>query len=154
MFRQSTIQAVSVIKMVEPPFDCNIQRKTHPNEEILNFSQVFRPIYYLARICGLMPFSIRQSALQNVYLKPRVSKMDGLWFVIFMCFYLTMVMFYGKISLPHQSTGQLNAIALGNHFLRLLIVIFGIFALTMDMLNRYKLVNILNSFTIFDRQAS
>lgn len=129
-------------------------KKIH--EKIVHFSRIFRPIYIFARICGFMPFSIQRSDTQNERFEPRVSKWDGLWFTTSICFYSAMVAntLFGEITLPHESNGQLNAIILGNHLLRLMILIFGVFALTMDMCNRYKLVNILNNFTAFDQEAN
>lgn len=156
-----TIKTVSVERMIEPSVNhCNIDGTMISNNKkcatILHFVHSFRPIYYFARGCGLMPFSIVPSNAQNERCEPRITKYDCLWLAISMCFYLTMMAytFSGKITLPHESCGQLNAIVLGNHLLRLMILIFGIFALAMNMCNRYKLVNILNKFTIFDKKVS
>lgn len=150
------MKTISVIKMDEPSFGA-LNKNKEIHEEIMHFTRVFRPIYFFARFCGLMPFSIQRTInTQNERFEPHVSKFDGLWFAISMCFYLTMVAntFFGEIILPHESNDHLNAIILGNHLLRLMILIFGGFALIMDMCNRYKLINILNKFTVFDQEAN
>lgn len=153
------MKTVSIIKIVEPSSDTNIQRKldlkNQKHVEHIHFARVFRPIHYFARAFGLMPFSIRLSDTQKEHFKPRISKFDGLWFVISVCFYATMAAhaFNGRTFLPHESS-DLNVIGLGNHLLRSMILVFGIFALFFDMHNRYKLVNILNDFTHFDQEAS
>lgn len=152
---KSAMKTISVIKMDDPSF-ARFDQNKKIHEKIMHFSRIFRPIYIFARVCGLMPFSVQRSQTQNQHFEPRVSKFDVLWFAISMCFYIAMVTntFLGKIILPHESNDQLNAIILGNHLLRLMILIFGVFALIMDMCNRYKLINILNKFTVFDQEAN
>lgn len=149
------MKTISVIKMDDPRFTLlDPNKKFH--EKIVHFSRIFRPIYIFSRICGLMPFTIQRSRTHNEQYEPRVSKWDGLWFAITFCFFLAMVTntFLGEIILPHESIHELNAIILGNHLLRLMILIFGVFALIMDMCNRYKLIEILNKFSIFDHEAN
>lgn len=149
------MKTISVIKLVEPSTATfNPTKETHG--QIVHFTKIFRPIYFFARICGFMPFSVQRSATQNEHFVPRMRICDVLWFAICMCIYLAMIAntFVGKIFLPHESTAQLNAIVVGNHLLRLMILFFSTFALIMDVCNRYKLVNILNDFTVFDQEVS
>lgn len=141
-------------KMAEPSAKSLVPNKGH-HEQMIHFLHVFRPIYYCARICGLMSFSIVPANVQRELCEPRVSKCDCLWFAISTCFYLAMVsqVFCVKSSL-YVLDVRSNAIVLGNLLLRIMILIFGIFVLTMNMYNRYELVNILNRFTIFDHEVN
>lgn len=153
---ESTMKTVSVINMGELPSIDTLNPIEEIHEKIVHFTRVFRPIYIFAHIFGFMPFSIRHSDSQCDQFVPHVSKFDTLWLAISMCFYSAMILntFCGKNGLRHESNAQLNAIVLGNHLLRLMILFFGIFALIMDMCNRFKLVNILNDFTAFDQEVS
>lgn len=138
----------------------SVMDSLNPNKcehgKIVHFAHVFRPIYCFARICGFMPFSIRHSNSPNEQFVPRASLCDVVWFGISMCFYLTMIVntFCENVVLPHESNAQLNAIGLGNYLLCLMILSFSIFALIIDVCNRFKLVNILNDFTVFDQEVS
>lgn len=150
------MKTVSVIKMVEPSSIEPLNPSKDEHEKIVHFTRVFRPIYCFARICGFMPFSIRRTDSLNGHFVPRVSPCDVIWFAISMCFYLTMIVntFWGRIFLPHEANALLSAIAVGNYLLRLLILSFSIVHLIIDVCNRYKLVNILNDFTVFDQEVS
>lgn len=142
--------------MVEPSNIATLSPNKETHEKNVHFTRVFRPIYFFARICGFMPFSVQHSDTQSEHFVPRIGIYDFVWFAISMSFYLAMIIntFCGKIVLPHESNAQLNAIVVGNHLLRLMILLFSIFALIMDVCNRYKLVNILNDFSIFDQEVS
>lgn len=155
-FSKNTMKSVSVIEMVEPSSVEPLNPNEDEQEKIVHFTRVFRPIYCFARICGFMPFSIRRTDSLNGQFVARVSPCDALWFAISMCFYLTMIVniFCGKILLLHEINTQLSAIALGNYLLRLMILSYSIFALIIDVFNRYKLVSILNDFTVFDQEVS
>lgn len=141
--------------MVEPSIPMLSPNKEN-NEKNVHFTRVFRPIYLFARICGFMPFSVQHSETECEHFVPHIGICDAVWFAISMCFYLAMIVntFCGKIVLPHESNAQLNAIVLGNHLLRLMILLFSIFSLIMDVCNRYKLVNIFNDFSTFDQEVS
>lgn len=129
-------------------------RKSH----IVHFTHVFRPIYYFTRLCGHMPFSIVRNS-NDKFRQPRVNKCDAVWFAISICIYTGLaicICWYLHRALTLYSTVKpiLYLLASSINILRLINYLCGILMLIMDMCNRYKLVNIFNKFTMFDRKVS
>lgn len=149
-----------VEKMVKSSVNCKRLLKFNQNRRIkghkINFTHVFRPIYYFARFCGQMPFSIVQSS-NDEFRQPRVSKRDILWFIISICIYSALVMFNCWYILRAYSFFKYNKIlyllAWSISLLRFINFLCAILILIMDMCNRHKLVDILNKFTAFDRKV-
>lgn len=141
-------------KLVQLSVENRLNFKQNEKEhaiEITNFTDVFRPIYYFARLCGQMPFSIGAHG-------SRVSKIDALWFFISICIYSTLafsVCVYLVRAFSHYGINPtLYVLASGVSLIRLINFICGILILIMDMCNRRRIVNILKKITIFDREAS
>lgn len=122
-----------------------------------NFAHVFRPIYYFARLCGQMPFSIVHGTHGGIR-EIRIRTIDALWFFISICIYSTLTccvcVYLVRAFSNYRIDPSLYVLASGVNLLRLINFLCGILILIMDMCNRHKLVNILKKFTTFDREAS
>lgn len=140
-------------------YSTKIQAEFDGNEKIhfkiINFIDIFRPVYYFLRFCGQMPFSIVQSSNSEIFLQPRVNKRDALWFLISMCLYtIATWRTFGKLTAKLYENEIVCVLFTGNSLLHVVTMMFGIVKLFMDMYNRRKLVNILNKFTQFDQEVS
>lgn len=122
--------------------------------KMMSFGSVFRPLHYLARIWGLVPFSIATNSngeLQN----PKIHLYDGLWL-------LTTVLLY--MSFLNYAWNALNydrKISIRNTWIlilcaRLLAVfafVYGILTTIINMCNRYKLISLVKMCTRFDEEV-
>lgn len=140
--------ALTAIKMVQPSPN-NSNSKTNDNEaqvRTLNFMQSFRPVYYVSRVFGLKPFSIIYDSNGAVQ-QSKITKFDGLWFVISMCIYVMMA-----FSVEESTDGKFIFL-LGNVF-----TIFGlacsVLTIIFDMYNRSRFIDILKNISIFDKEVS
>lgn len=137
--------------------DLKFSQNEKENGHIVHFSHVFRPIYYFARLCGHMPFSIVQSSSAKLH-QPRVSKFDGVWFLISICIYAGLAIcicwyIHRALTLYSSVKPILYLLASSINMLRLVNFLCGMLMSIMDMCNRHKLVNIFNKFTAFDRKV-
>lgn len=142
-----------VIKMVQPSVNDRIKRmfvskKIRSNE--LNFAYSFRPTYYFSRVFGLMPFSIISES--NGEVQSRVTAFDAVWFIISMCLYLAIACISYNERLRRAKVLSVSTIGYKIHLIFTLV--FGAISIGFDMYNRFKLVDILNKFTRFDREVS
>lgn len=127
------------------------QFKVEENETLLDekdFAYSFRPIYYFTRIFGLMPFSLVRDKNTKAQ-RPRVSILDGFWFIISICIYL----WGAYVSTVHIMQFGAIIVSKANFVVRIFGLIFGAFLIVVNMLNRFKLVNIFNDFAIFDKEV-
>lgn len=121
--------------------------------KIINFAESFRPIYYFARFCGQMPFSIVRSS-NDEYRHSQVSKYDAFWFILSICLYLAVSYRTCQIlSFEINANKTEHVLFLGNATLHVMTMTFGILKVAMDMYNRHKLVYILNKFIQFDQEV-
>lgn len=143
-------------KMVQPSSTNKTQLKfdfENVHTKIINFTDIFRPIYYFARFCGQLPFTIVRNSTDEFH-QSRVTKCDALWFIFSISLYLAVSFRTAQIL-----TFQINAnetehvLFVGNAALHIMTMSFGILKITMDMYNRHKLVDILNKFTKFDHEV-
>lgn len=122
--------------------------------KIINFAESFRPIYYFARFCGQMPFSIVQSS-NDEFRQSRVSKCDAIWFILSICLYGAVSYRSCQIlSFEINANKTEHILSLGNATLHIMTMTFGILKVTMDMYNRHKLVHILNKFIQLDQEVT
>lgn len=136
---------------IPPEFDVNGKI----DSKATKFVDIFRPVYYFLRFCGQMPFSIVSNLNSENLVQPRVNKRDALWFFIAMCLYTAIAWrTFGKLTAKLDESKIVCVLFTGNSLLHVTTMMFGIVKLIMDMCNREKLVNILNKFTQFDREAS
>lgn len=121
---------------------------------MVGFVDGFRPIYYFSRVCGQMPFSITYDSVGKPQ-QPKIGKRDGLWLVLSIVIYLsTLIVFLRnwKMSKDIHTANYILLLCDNLHVATCLV--FGIFMIGMDMFNRFKTVEILTMFTIFDKEAS
>lgn len=126
--------------------------KNTSKAEQKNVQHAFQPIYYFSRCAGLWPFTIEYDASGSIKRAP-VHSFDCLWFLISICVYLT-ALFYAYQDLRNQ-------VESGSHIFYTLVfninnmppLLFGAVSIVLDMLQRNKLINILNKFAIFDKDV-
>lgn len=119
-----------------------------------SFTYGFQPIYYFARICGQMPFTITYHSKNGVIVGAKLLKRDFIWFGISLCIQMSFVglaiKFLKSIRDPNAHTYNLY---FGNLILWLLFLLLGICIMVLDTCNRFKIVKILNDFTTFDEEV-
>lgn len=119
-----------------------------------NFSHSFRPTYIVSRIFGLMPFSIVYYPNGDVD-RPRVSIFDGLWFAVSLCLYTCGIYVASAYQIYSQPTSKMSVVLIiGFSVCSLLGLLLGYISIFSDMVNRFKLIDIVRNFTIFDQEAS
>lgn len=119
--------------------------KTHNNFE---FS--FQPIYYFSRSFGLMPFTVVYDSNGEAQ-RSKVRILDGFMFSVAICLCLTMAYY------TCQGTNFLNLpyiFVLVGQNIQTMNMISGALVIGMDMCNRFKIIDILNRFTTFDKQVT
>lgn len=123
-------------------------------DQKLSFSHSFRPTYLVSRAFGLMPFSIVYFPNGDID-RPKVSIIDGLWFAFSLCIYIFGI--YVASSIPILNQGILKialVLLIGYTICFELGLILGLLSVTLDMSNRFKIVDIMRKFTFFDQEAS
>lgn len=119
----------------------------------IDFMYSFRPIYYISRVCGRMPFTIACNANGEIQ-EPKITKCDRCWLLISTFIYLLIA--YPTVYIMWTSTRnkEYNIFYLGEHFFKAIILIFGLLQMALDFFNRFQFVKILKSFTAFDRKVN
>lgn len=116
-----------------------------------DFIYTFRPIYYISRASGMMPFSILCDSKGEIQ-KPRINKCDVLWLIISLCLYLSSAyLFFQNMRLSFDL--HTNIMLLGDYILQTAVFIFGISIIWLNMFNRFKLVSIFKRFVVFDKEV-
>lgn len=129
--------------------ESKFQRKKRFVSSEINFAMSLRPIYRFSRAFGLMPFTIVLDEKCNIE-RARVRTLDILWCIIAIGSCIVMaVVYYKNIELPK---GQNVSIILvfGDAMLVILGLIYACTVITLDMINRFKLIAILKSLNNFD----
>ena len=120
--------------------------------ENLNFCFTVKPIQFYSHIFGLVPFHIVRGG-NGDRREPRVGLFDFLWFVISICIYLWLGVAYVQTLEMPQNPSRIMLV-LGDAILISAGVCFGSIIVLMDMINRFRIVEILNKFTLFDKKVS
>lgn len=127
--------------------------KINSQPESRNFTYVFRPIYSISRVLGLLPFGIRydiHGAAQVAHIGP----FDALWFLLTIGIYLTAAYrAYEQISIS-QDTSRGQLLNFGFYVILIAGLIFAALIIALDAFNRQKFVDILQKVTIFDNEVS
>lgn len=151
---QFSAMATSVLSLIQNPTGDQSQvdgKRVRSRKD--NFAFSFRPIYFLSRAFGLMPFSITYDSNGEIQ-EPRISRLDVLGFVIGIC--VQLILTYLHIRNVKASKDPNTAqyfLILCDYVLWVAIMIYGILLRGLDMYNRFKLVNILKDFTMFDKEV-
>lgn len=119
-----------------------------------NFAYSFRPIYLVSRIFGLMPFSIAYYPNGDID-KPKIGIVDGLWFAISLCVYIFGIYKASDYTGYNETNTRMCLVsAIGFTICFELGLVFGCLSIVFDMGNRFKLIDIIREFTIYDQEAS
>lgn len=142
--RNSSIS--SLIKIVQ--ISSNNDKETTRNDghvKKFNFMSSFRPVYCVSRLFGLMPFSFIYDSNGDV-LQSKVTRLDGLWLVISICFY-TLTAYYMPLFNKVKLTFYLKYIC------EIVAFICTDLAIIVDLYNRSKFIDIFKKITIFDKEV-
>lgn len=120
----------------------------------LNFEYGFRPIYHFSRAVGLWPFSIRHNSNGEIQ-SARISRLDGTWFSISMCFHLFAI-FYSYLNMVdlEDSNKTIFTFSILYNLFQIKSLLIGAVGIIWDMFNRHRLVNILGKLITFDNEVS
>lgn len=148
----NSISDVSIIKTTQYPTTQKVTQEKLRAENV-NFEYSFRPIYYISRFFGLMPFSIVFDPIRGIQ-KPHVNIFDGIWFFVSILIYISMAFIsYNDIKLSKDSNTASFILMLGDSVLLILGLIYSALIIIFDMRNRFKLIEILNKFIKFDKEV-
>lgn len=116
------------------------------------FLYTFRPIYIFSRVFGALPFSIIYDANGDIQ-KAHVSVFDFIWFVGS----IGMFIFFGYGSQQNlkltQESMESDMLMLGNRMRLYSGLISGVIIISIDMKNRFKLIDIFKKFISFDKEV-
>lgn len=143
---QNKIFKLTVVNRIKP--NKNSSRSVH-----LNFMHSFRPIYYVSRCFGLMPFSI-VSDLNGMALNPNVCAVDILWFITSISLYTILTVITYKNMGFAKAASVPFVLIFADDMILAIGLINAIILIILDMYNRSKLVDILKMFQIFDAEVS
>lgn len=114
-----------------------------------NFAYSFRPIYYISRAVGLLPFKITNDS-NGAAKTAHIDLFDGLWLAFTICTYLTAAFrAYEQMSISQDSSRN-QLIHFGFQTILIEGLIVGAFMITLDAFNRQKYVEILKKVSTFD----
>lgn len=114
----------------------------------------FQPIYYLLRAVGLWPFTITSNSHNKLLKEVHVHLFDCLWFFLSICVYLAATYnTYKDLEYVDPKEFYYFSYFIYNAS-ETPTLVFGAIAIILNMLMRNRLVNILNSYIIFDREVS
>lgn len=133
-------------KLPESVVQCDQPKK-------LNFEYCLRPIYFISRVSGLLPFSVARDS-NGIIHAPRINAFDFVFFIVSISWYLflTFVSFREIQFWPNLNKSQVLTVS--NYSLLIVTLIFGALTITMDLFNRAKLIDILKKFITFDQNVS
>lgn len=154
LFRKGT-SVKTAINMVEPSIESQTNSANERKQSIeYSFEYGLRPFYYLSRVFGFMPFTIICDANGQAQ-EPKVKRRDLLWLGVSITSYLLLgfVLLSGLDCSQYSNTSKF-ILVLSEDVLAAVIIIYGIFGIGMDMCIRFKLVDILKKFTMFDAEVS
>lgn len=143
--------------MVKPINQIGYSANTTENSKALNFLSSFKLNYYFLRAFGLWPFSFVLDSNGKIQ-KPKITKIDLLWFIISMFLYpsVSIVFYVNSQALIVELIDSkiLSYLNHGDSVRIALSLIFVSLSIAIDMFNRFKLVNLLNGFFQFDGAVS
>ena len=142
--------------MVEPIADISRLENTAgkaKNSKQLDFLYSFKPNYYFLRAVGLWPFSIVRDSNGDFW-KPKVTKLDLIWFIIPILLYVSTSIIFFKCSTIFERNylaSTATYIFINGTYVRVELSLFFIASIIgIDMYNRFKIVNTLKMFADFD----
>lgn len=117
-----------------------------------NFENVFRPVLQFLHIAGLWPFSIKHYSNGKIR-RARVGFFDIAWSILILCFDLVIVFStFKKLKSGRAKDENRIRFVVYNAF-KMTFLLFGAFGILLDVINRNKLVDILQKFNTFDNEV-
>lgn len=123
------------------------------NSKRLTIAYSLKPMYILSRIFGFMPFSIifdSNGAIQRA----RIKKLDFLWFITSIGIYLLSSYHFLTYSARNRIPKGRATLVYGTRSIVIFRKGLNCLNITMDMHNRFRLVEILKRINTFDEEAS
>lgn len=118
-----------------------------------NFTYCVKPVYYISRAFGLMPFSLIYDSNEEIQ-SARVRLCDSLWFVLSICLNLFWAfMCYQDFKFPVTKNGT-NVLLVAENVITILTLILNSGVIVMKMYNRFEIVEIWKNFAVFDKAVS
>lgn len=111
-----------------------------------------RPVYIASRICGLLPFSISCDS-NGRFQDARVGLFDALWFIGSIAINSTLIYFLIISIREHPLTIGFSILQVGSRILTISAYTLIIIAIILDMINRKRLINILQGLFSFDKSV-
>lgn len=119
-----------------------------------SFAYCYQPIYYFARVCGQMPFTIFYP-ISGAIVEVKLNKRDFVWMAISLSVQITFICMAINFYRSYQHAKLITStIYFGNLTIWFVSVLFGVSIMALDACNRFRIVKILNKITIFDVEVS
>lgn len=132
------------------------QRVVIPEEQSkipVTLYDCIKPVYFVSRMCGLMPFSIRCDSNGQVQ-EARVGPFDALWFIGAITTNLALIVFTVTLLREQPIANEFLILHLGSRVLTIAAYVGIIFAIILDMVHRKGLIKILKDLLTFDKNVS
>lgn len=124
------------------------------NTKKVDFAYSFRPIYYISRVYGLMPFTLTYNS-DNSVRGLEVKSFDILWFIVSIIINLMYAFMISKDRLYLQDPKKISNILIGgDYFLEVISIIYNIILIGMSICIRTKFVDVIKKINTFDEKVS
>lgn len=119
----------------------------------LTFPYSFRPIYYFSRVGGQMPFTIIYHTNSTI-VGTKFFIRDFVWLAISLGIHIYFIHLAIESFKSYEKVDSADSILyFCNITIWFLSLPLGICTMIMDAYNRFKIIKILNRFTIFDKEV-
>lgn len=120
-----------------------------------DFIHGIRPVYFISRTVGLWPFSIvSSSSSSRIIHKAQIRAFDIIWLIISIGIFIAAIFIYIEQSYVDFQDDRVSTVyVFGFYIFEMIGLIFGIFAIVIDLFNRNNLIEILQQFSDFDNQV-
>lgn len=127
--------------------------KRDKNTKTVRFPNVLRPIYYISRAFGFMPYSIIHDSNGDIK-EPNVKKIDILWLLLSITIHsFIVVLLHNNMKSLQDPTRPYYILMIGDHLVAFVTVMFGIVMIGIDLCNRFKFIDILKKITTSDKEV-
>lgn len=141
------IRFIRFERKMEPLAAANIASKKK-----FNFEHAFRPIRYFSRFAGLWPFSIVHNSTGTIQ-RTRIGPLNILSSILIIIWNLTLSLeSYGKLRASHESHAVHIRFVVFSAF-QISFALFTTIRISMDLINRNQLIDILGKFNTFDDEV-
>ena len=134
--------------MVQISIDRSSKLEKEKVKNALNFAYSFRPIYYISRVFGLIPYIFHDKT--GAIHRPRIRLSDFFWLIISLSIHIGFTIYCIRDAKLPKKNHKHCVLQLFVYVIESLSLIFGAIMIIMDMCNRIKLVNIFQKINDFD----